>query len=94
MQNTEPDLATDTFGHAEISHPYYEDCTLSHAVKLARNIARLSGAKIGSLAEAKTVIERSNQNCGHTWMTGDAALDPNARQTSGFSPRKESANAL
>jgi hypothetical protein len=63
-------IEPDTFGHAEVSHPY-SAYKLSEAVKMARGFDE----EVNSLVEARTLITDTARKCGFTWITGAVALD-------------------
>jgi hypothetical protein len=66
-------LKHDTFGHADVRHPYAHYC-LSEAVRLARGIALVREQPMDSLVQARTMIAAAAR-CGGIWLTGVAALD-------------------
>lgn len=71
---TPTQIEPDTFGHAEVSHPY-SAYKLSDAVRLAQGIASIRSEKVNSLLGARALIESSARNAGHNWITGAVALD-------------------
>lgn len=65
----------DLSGSANVRHPF-ADYSLSDAVKLANSNRDLNLLPpVGTIAEAREVIQGMNSRAGSTWITGMAALD-------------------